>query len=107
MTTITDRHELAEAIREAIERSSSQYGGSHHVGMPATEEELRAAVDAVWPYAYTYAPADIDIGYGLVHAWLVYGSTSDTPPYDWAWRVMVQRAYAREVLAAHARRFVD
>ena len=104
MTTITDRHELAEAIREAIERSSSQYGGSHHVGMPATEEELRAAVDAVWPYAYTYAPADIDIGYGLVHAWLVWGHRPEA--HD-DWHIMVQRAYAREVLAAHARRFAD
>ena len=101
------QQQLVEAIREAIARSHADDGLPADVDIPATEAEFIEAVRAVWPHDWQYVPSDVDIGHDVVPVWLAYGWTEDTPRDEYAWRVMVQRAYAREVLAAHARRFAD
>ena len=91
---MTDRQAaLAEAIREAIEESSRQCDGSHHVDIPATEAELVAAVKAVWPHdEWDYTSTQLDLVYdGVMPTWDVWGWTQATPENEADWAITVRR----------------
>lgn len=87
---MTSTTELAEAIREAI-WESEHTDRAVGVDITATEDELVAAITAVWPHDWDYAEVDeaslYDDG---VSVWDVWGWTPDTPVNDQEWRITVE-----------------